>query len=420
MGKDLKNKAWEFFQIKEDSEVKKLCLLGLPVFEIFKSADYKRKRVKLFGLKFTFKTNDWKIKAQEQNLALNENNLKSSHLPSNLNDKNILFIASHFVKVGGIETRLIQYANKLSSLGWNVYILAEDNLNKELLKFTNFKLNFDTNNFDECLSAIIDKYQIKVVEFQFKNPKILKHLDLKSLKKKVKLGCVIHNLGVKKTNLINKFDYKIMVSKFMYEDYYLKIKNATVIKNCIDVEKYKNLPVWNYKNQRKALLVSRINKDKLKSIECFIKYCLANKIEFEIGGAEHTKSNLKNKLIKKYNLNESCFIGQVDTLDYLSKNIDNILFTAGVGLVMLEAGYLGIPCFVCSDYKDKNYSFVTTSNIDLFDNFTIKKNSLVCRKKKKEYNLDFSKIETYKVRDNIISNRSIEANIKKYLSVIEG
>jgi len=406
------------YQIKSSLKTEKLCLLGLiPIAGICNTTDYKRKRLNIGGIKLTYKTNNWKAKANKQNILLNENNLSSG---TKTNNQNILYVASNFVKAGGIETRLLQYINELCSKGWNVYILSEDNANEPLSELTNFKLNFDAENFGKCLEEIIDRYSINTVEFQFKNPKILKNLDLDKLKSKVKLGCTIHNLGIKDTDIINKFDYKVMVSKYMYENHYKAINNADVIPNCIDTNRYKNLPSWEYKGQKKALLISRINTDKIKSVECFISYCQKHKIDFEIAGEEQTASNLKHKLIKKYHLSESHFIGRVNTLEFLSQHIDDILFVGGVGLVILEGAYLNYPCLCCSNWEGANYSFITLSNIDLFDNFTIRKQSLVTQKGKKEFGFNLEKLNIYGVRNYIISNRAFNLITAKYLNIIEG
>lgn len=406
------------YQIKSSLKTEKLCLFGLiPIAGICDTTDYKRKRVNLCGIKLTYKTNDWKAKANEQNILLNKNNLS---LGSKTDNQSILYVASNFVKAGGIETRLLQYINELRSFGWNVYILSEDNANEQLSELTNFKLNFDADNFGKCLEEIIDNYGINTIEFQFKNPKILKNLDLEKLKSKVKLGCTIHNLGIKDTAIINKFDYKVIVSKYMYENHYRAINKAEVIQNCIDTNKHKNLPSWEYKGQKKALLISRINKDKVKSIECFVRYCQKYNIEFEIAGEEQAGSNLKQLLCKKYNLRESHFIGRVNTLEYLSQHIDDILFVGGVGLVILEAAYLNYPCLCCSDWEGANYSFITLSNIDLFDNFTIRKESLVTLKEKKEFGFDLEKLNHYGARNYIISNRAFSLVTEKYLNIIEG
>lgn len=416
--KEIKFCKIPFYTEKESLYTKKFLLCGINIFEKNYNGkyDYKRKRVKILGASFTYKTKKWLTQANKNNIENNRINLMQ---PKGNGSKNILFIASNFVKAGGIETRLLQYISQIIPFGWNCYILSENNDNIALNNITNFKLNFDATNFDECLNEIIAKYNINVIEFQFKNPKILKNLNLDMLKDKVRLGCVIHNLGITDFNLINKFNYKIMVSKFMYENHYSHIKNAEVIQNCIDTYAHKNKNSWTYKGQNKAILITRIATDKLKSIECFIKYCKENNIDFLIAGEENTSKLLKEKLIIKYKLQESVFIGQVNTIEYLNEHMDNILFVAGVGMVILEALYLNYPCFCCSDSKWKNYSFITDENISLFDNFTIRKESIISQKKQKEFFIDTNNINRYQLRHYIIDNRNLKFCSKKYINIIE-
>lgn len=379
--------------------------------------DYKRNKIKILGISFIYKTRKWLKQANTINIEYNKNNLRQ---PKRNGNKNLLFIASNFIEAGGIETRLEQYLNCLSAIGYNCYILSENNDNEHLKKYTNFILNFDAINFEQCLEEIIDYFNISIIEFQFKSSKFLRNLNIKRLKTKVRVGCVIHNLGVKKYNSINQFDYKIFASKFMYQNHYLSIKNADVIQNGVDIKRNKLLKTWIYRNQKKAILISRISSDKLKSIEGFIRYCQVNSIDFLIGGEENQSDKIKQHLIKNFKLHENVFISQINTLEYLSQNANNILFVGGVGLVVLEALYLNYPVLCCSDFTSDNYSFITKDNIALFDNFTINKKSLVTRKNKKEFSLDLNNISKYQLRDYIIENRNLKKYIEKYLSIIGG
>ncbi len=388
--------------VKESLYTEKITLMGLSLFEkaIESQYDYKRKRINVLGIKITYKNKKWLSCSDIDNQNKNKINLE---LPAPKTGKNILFIAERFIKAGGIETRLLQYIQGMKAQDeWNIYLLSEFNENQKLLQENNFYLNFDAKNFQQCLDEIIDKYHIDFIEFQFKNSKVLKQLDIEYLKSKAKIGCTIHNRGVKNINYINKLDYTVIVS-YLLRSRYKSVKNAVVIPNTIDIRTVPACPKWEYKNQKIALLVSRINTDKLESIECFIKYCIQNHYEFKIAGEEHSQKNIKHKLIKKYKLKEETFIGRIDTLQYLSENMENILFVGGVGLVILECASLGIPAFCCSNFKGKNYSFVTRNNISFFSssNFTISNKTQISKKKKKEYQLETNHIKKYNVLDYI-------------------
>lgn len=395
----------------------RITFFGIPIVEIYNcvKSDYKKQKIKILGIKFPYKSKAWIEKSNEQNNELNKKNL---HLKLPSTENSILFIASSFHETGGVETRVCQYIQKLIAAGRNVYLLSEKNTNKHLLNLPNFYLNFDAENFNNCLLEIINKYNISIVEFQFKNSKILKNLNIEHLKTKAKIGAVIHNLNVSNTKLINKLDYKIFVSKYMYDNFYKCIKNPLIIQNSIDPNTKEYKSIWTYKNQKTALLISRLTQDKIKSIECFIKYCQNRDIDFKIAGEEEHSGDIKNKLTRKFNLSENTFIGRIDTIDYLSTHCNDILFVGGVGLVILEGLYLGYPCFCCSDFNGENYSFITESNISLFDNFTIRKRSAVSKLRKKELIFDFNDISKYYLRDYVIKYRDLSSNFRYYLNIL--
>lgn len=375
---------------------------------------HQRKQIKIFGIKLTFKTKEYLENSNKYNVEQNKINL-SFNKPA-LNN-NILFVASNFVKQGGIETRLKQYIEKLTENNFNVFVLSEDNRNEFLSKQTNFYLSFDAPNFNNCLIEIIKKFNINYIEFQFKNSKILKKLNLDEIKKYSVVGCTLHNTGIKNIKLINKLDYAIIVSNYLYQNHYKRIKNPEIIQNAIDVSSLPNIS-WKYKNQNTALLISRVAQDKLNSIECFINYCKKHNIKFKIAGEENSDRKVKDKLKVKYGLTDDIFIGKIDTIPFLSAHMDDFLFVAGVGLVILEAGALNYPVFVCSDTKGECYSFVTKENVELFDNFTINARSLVAKCQKKEFELDKNNLEKYKLKNYFVQKRDLENNFKRYQNLL--
>ncbi len=400
--KEFKLFGLPFYQVKKSLYTKKLLILGVKIAEYsMETACSKYNRIKILGIKIKYKNNN-----REENL---------NRFPQ-YDNKNILFVASYFVKIGGIETRLKQYISMLEEEGWHVYLLSENNENPYLKEKNNFYLNFNADNFNESLCKIIEKYKINVVEFQFKNSKILTKIDITLLKTKSYLGCTIHNIGVKNYNYINQLNYSIIVSNYLYQNEYSNINNSVVIQNSIEVNE--NQKCWQYASQDTALFISRISKDKLKSIECFIQYCRMHDIKFQIAGSEHNTDFLTQKLKKKYNLQEGVFIGAINTREYLEQNLHNILFVSGEGLVILESGILGIPSFCCSDWVGKNFSFVTKDNIALFDNFTIRKASPVSQNGKKCYAFELNDINKYFLKDYITQYRNFQILAKKYLNVL--
>ena len=405
------------FTTKKYGEEEKFYILNIPIAEqkIGGNFDYKRNRIKILGIKFSYKTKKWIQNATKYNI---EENIKNINLyNTDTQNKNMLFVSSNFINVGGIETRIKQYIEGLEENGWNVFLLSENNKNQYLLTKKNFHLKFDAANFSDCLTELVRHYHINCVEFQFKNSKFLKNIDLINLKKYTKIGCTIHNLGVKNFHLINLLNYSIIVSNYLYQNHYKKIKNAIVIPNSIKIN---NTQEWQYSKQTNAILISRIAKEKLSSIECFIKYCKSKNIDFKIAGAPSQIEDNISYLVKKYKLSRAIFLGPVETKQFLNKNLEKILFVGGVGLVILECASLGIPAFCCSDWAGEHYSFVTRDNIDLFDNFTIRKNSLVETFGKKEFELNLTKLKKYYVKDYLKEKRNIEKCVQNYLNLLEG
>ena len=146
--------------------------------------------------------------------------------------------------------------------------------------------------------------------------------------------------------------------------------------------------------------------------------CQERGIDFEIAGGEVPGKHIKRELIEKYHLAPEVFIGKVNTWEYLSENTGKILFAAGVGLVILEAGYLNYPCLCCSESKGRHYSFVTLDNVRYFDNFTISGHSPVVQKNACEFEMVPGDWERYRLRDYVIGNRDLAVCVKKYIDVI--
>ena len=90
--------------------------------DIAGKCDYKRRKFQVFGIKFTCKSKEWLKHANENNRKNNLVNLKKIKNPGK---RNILFVSSHFLSAGGIETRVLQYIQKICASGWNCYILSE-------------------------------------------------------------------------------------------------------------------------------------------------------------------------------------------------------------------------------------------------------------------------------------------------------
>lgn len=419
--KDVYSKKNSYIDFKTRKKLEKRLNLNF-LKRLFYIDKAKQGRIifQIFGLKIKKKTQEAREKIlieqlmhDNENIILNTENLK---LVSENKKNNILIISDYFLEKGGMETRIEQYLEFLNKQGWGIYILSEYNKNKELLKYNNFYLKYDALNLSKNVLDLIKKYKINLVEFHFASSNYLSNIDIKELKKYSKVGSVIHNKGVINQKIINKFDYNIIVSFWLKNMFYKNIKKAYIIPNAIKNQNIK----WEYLGQKKAILISRIDKEKLPTIEAFIGFCKDNNFEFEIAGEENLTDNIIFYLTKKYNLSSKNFIGLVDTIPYLIENLDKYLFVGGVGLVLLEAASLGYPCFCCSHLGKEYSSFITNDNIDkfVFNNFTIKEGNARDVLKNRVIELLFENIDIYDLSSYIEKNNNLNKTLNEYKVLI--
>ncbi len=372
----------------------------------FEYKDQKHFNINFLGIKFNLKIKSDNFK--EENLILNQDNLNKNY--NHNSKKNILIITDFLLTKGGMETRLNQYLSFLKSKNYEVYILSEQNLNPDLLSFNNFFLKYSASNIETCILELIKKYNIQLIEFNFGGSKYLKYININNIKRYVKIGCVIHNRGLCHFKLINSFDYRIIISSHMLKiKNYNKLKDINIIPNSI---KYIE-PVWKLQNQNKALIISRLDKEKLKTLYSAIEYCKRNNIDFDIAGYKSVP--ISNILKNKYNISDTAFIGEIDSILYLKENWDKYLFVCGVGQVIIEAGILGFPCFCCSHINFKESSFITIDNIvsDSW-NFTINRKKFI---NKIQY-LDTNNIHKYNLNTYFKEKRSLDKKLEEYFEII--
>ncbi|MCM1512364.1 MAG: hypothetical protein NC112_04545 [Oxalobacter formigenes] len=303
----------------------------------------------------------------------NRNRIKSLHRKivegGGGNEKRkILYVVYDLASVGGTETRLGKQLKYLSEHNFKCMILtSRGNAFAPLVEYPNFKLTFEAENFTDLLIEILSLAHIDFIEFQVKEAEYLRKINYSKLRKHCKIGLCIHN------NLdFNNID-------FDWFDYILRA-NATFGYNFLEeiphipnwVEKTSLL--WEYKNQKEALFISRLSNEKLPTLASFIKACNTIGCDFQIAG-----NIIKQKINTEINslvdsLCEGQYIGPINTQDFLEKNSNDFLFIGGVGQVPIEAASFGIPALVCTHLEDFTYSrFVTKENIDdlITNNFVI-------------------------------------------------
>lgn len=275
--------------------------------------------------------------------------------------RTMFYVVKNIAPCGGLETRLAGYADALAANGYRVIFVAESNRNRAIRsRHLCLHLNFHARNFQRSLDRLIVRYRADVVEFQIKNRRSVHRLRIEPLKKRCRIGCVVHGeiAGLDASSL-REMDYRIVISDRLLSIDYDSLGPHTILPNAIDAGQ----PVWSYCGQRKALIVSRLQKDKFEQLCAAIECCLERGIPFEIAGFPKNGSTVR-RLKRRYALCADAFVpGTVDTREFLKKNADRYLFVAGVGQVLLEAGAAGYPCLLASDKGAAHSTFLTRHNI---------------------------------------------------------
>lgn len=228
-------------------------------------------------------------------------------------------------------------------------------------------LNFESNYFPALLEELVIIGNFTVIEFQFLRFRYLYDLNIEKLLSHARVGFFAHNLinpEPKLCEILNKFSYKLS------SQYRKKPVECERIPNWINSPK----PIlWYYKNQNKALLVTRNTKDKLWGIQKFINLCRSHHLDFDIATPLPLSPHAQ-KLKDKLQISDSQFIGAINTFSFLKENGQKYLFVAGIGQVPLEAASIGCPAMVlASDAHPNKSTILCNDNLDFLNewNFVI-------------------------------------------------
>ena len=213
-------------------------------------------------------------------------------------------------------------------------------------------------------------------------------------------------------------NYRIFVSERM-KVWYRKTIPAQFPSEVIYNGVPKTPAAWQYNRQQQALYISRIGKGNLPKMRQFIEFCRTHHLTFHIAGDgkdKKTVQKIKESLIRQYDFPESCFIGSIETMDFLALHAQEYLFAAGVGQVALECAAVGMPVLILSEYSLDDATFVTPENYNFFRNrnFTIRRQVDAAR------TLDIAGIATYPaVREQLMRDRDQNKIAQTYCRFIE-
>ena len=346
-------------------------LFGISIFKITRHIGYDR--VALFSL-LTFKI--------KKNNKINPvaNNDAALRTISESASKKIVFVIRDLQATGGVESRLQTLSKYIKKFNYLPIFITQSNDHCQLTREVNLYCNLSLPQSADNLCQLLSIVKPDVVEFQFKSTKLFHDLGDSFFESDFLTGICIHEEVDFEASKVNKVDYVIASTE---RRCLAAIDNYRIIPNWIS---FPALPIWSYKNQEKALIVSRLSKDKLPTIVNFVDLCNFMGVTYEIAGnfKDEVSAGIVDFLIKQ-GVAVSAFIGEIETLKFLKNNTDKYLFIAGVGQVAIEASSVGYPFAVTPHHGGyENTIFLEEKNTDalLETNFTIKDGSLSAHRNK--------------------------------------
>ncbi len=327
-----------------------------------------------------------------------KNVFRTQKIKNNGGSKRLVYIIRNIKECGGVETKLSNMFSFLEKKGYDINLITDiESNNKSIFsKFKVFQICFRSYNTTHTIVKICDRLDPFLIEFQITGHKD-KFINYNKIMKR--WDCGIQNHGItyeffKKAlyNAVNSINTCKRDAPGNYDIF------PNMIPDKVKLSLYKR------EKQNKAIIISRLDPDKLDQIRTAIKYCKSVRCNFEIAGISAFSYSVKEQLKKEFDLKDDCFIGKIKTLEHLNQN--KYRFVCGVGNVVLEASLLGLPVFVSSHI---NYNgFLNKSNfIDCMNR------NFVGFSNKQSNILNYESL-----RDLVLKYRSIDRVMNDYIKMI--
>ncbi len=197
-----------------------------------------------------------------------------------------------------------------------------------------------------------------VVEFNMNPRKFLPFMDLEALGRWARTGCMIHaaveDSGEVEREL-ERLDYRCTSTKHAN-----RFEHFETIPNVVDFPK--SCPAFSPR-ARKALIIGRVNDEKLPTVKNFVELCGHYGLDYEIAGPVEEE---KETTVFLSGIPKAKLLGLLDARRYLEEKGGEYLFVAGVGQVPLEAAAANLPALVSPHAGDwRRAVFLTEGNQEL-------------------------------------------------------
>ena len=269
--------------------------------------------------------------------------------------KRVLFVLDYLMIAGGVERRLELQFDWLKCHGIQPILLTEKMDYAPLAKYPILRFFEYAPNAQAKLVELIKWSKASVVEFNMKSSRLLHDLDIATLKQYVRIGCMIHGEIEASPAQLNILDYRC--SSRDKPDYF---QNVTPIPN---VDEFPDqIPDYDARSN-KALYIGRVDLDKLKTVQSFVKICQNHNLQFEIAGPLHPQREVVQYV---EHIGADHFIGHIDTRSFLQEHGNEYAFISGVGQIPLEAAAANLPTLIPTHSDDASLSvFLSSENLDV-------------------------------------------------------
>ncbi len=289
--------------------------------------------------------------------------------PYNGSKKTLLFVfPDRFHHTGGKETRMLYFFEALQKRGYRIIIIApKASVNEELIaKYSPYLLSFGNihsfndhyqinDHITDEIIQIAAKEQASLIEFNLCSRQH-SNIDYQKISNIVPLGFHYHEAP--------PAEFHETLAKYHIVNSHKNMHDSPLFHVIVNpVDDHTARQQYQYNHQTRALLISRLSSDKMDVIIPALEFFRKHNMDFDIAGPiDHRNRKIVKKLRRKFDLRPKQFIGKIETTDFLSQNIHQYLFVAGVGQVVLEAGSMGYPILL--SVKDGKAYFIEQQHFD--------------------------------------------------------
>lgn len=362
--------------------------------------------------------------ADLQNDMADMANLRQLEKLPDRDQKRVLFVLDYLMIAGGVERRLELQFDWLKRHGIQPILVAEKMEYAPLAKYPVLRFFGYAPNAQAKLVELIQWSKASVVEFNMKGCCLLHDLDIATVKQFARIGCMIHGEIEASQAQLNILDYRCSS-----RDKPAYFQNVTPIPNVVEFPA--QLPRYDARSN-KALYIGRIDSDKLKTVQSFVRVCQNHNLQFELAGPLYPQREVVQYVER---IGSDHFIGQIDTRSFLQEHGKEYAFIAGVGQIPLEAAAANLPTLIPTHSDDASQSvFLSSENLDVLLDWNcvlrrMPKDFLVqpnladffeARSKVLAKQCGIEQLNSYRLRKALQARRNAEEIWGKYVGILFG